>query len=555
MIKKCTKRYSLFQYRTTSNSIFVLLITVVITSSAFLPLSLTTVSAFTIPGTQLCSTFLTNNSKNTRCVGGDGGATNRMKMSFENEINLQTPTKYIRVQPRNVRGNRRIFELQTAVGTLTKTFPNGEICNVDLHAMLHFGDYDYFHFYNNQQAFGNKYEKVFYELILSQDMLLSQPDGTRILKSTGDYRYPNPIEPPPSDEAIANSYNLNCQINIVNYTQPDWIHCDITKEKLDDLRSTEKKLSTVTNPVQEYISALFRASTPSSSAASSSSSSSPNASRLFSNLFLPGNSLVIVLRLLSWIFSPSPEIVILLLDWSSLIDPKPTGMISTIFIPAIESLVSGNVMEAKRLIFAQLLASSQTAGGTDLIVVRRRNGIALKILIDSIEKKVVENETTTRTTTLGSTNNNALLYGAMHCQDLQSRLEKMGYTLSKIEWRNAWSTSVSSFGTPTTATTTTGENNSSSKRLTEEKMGENSNTNTTISVGLVFVLLYLLVGALDWIATIQSVLNLFGEGLLSDSVAVAIFYLIRHVSLYVGLAKFVVEWDGEANVFSGGTSR
>lgn len=69
-------------------------------------------------------------------------------------------SKYIRIQPRNVRGNRRVFELQTAVTTLSKTLPNGGTATVDLHSQLHFGDDSYFQFYNEKE-FQDKYNQVF----------------------------------------------------------------------------------------------------------------------------------------------------------------------------------------------------------------------------------------------------------------------------------------------------------------------------------------------------------------------------------------------------------
>jgi hypothetical protein len=68
--------------------------------------------------------------------------------------------KYIRIQPRNVRGNRRTFELQTAVTTISKTLLNGDTSTIDLHSQLHFGDDSYFKFYN-EDDFQSKYDQIF----------------------------------------------------------------------------------------------------------------------------------------------------------------------------------------------------------------------------------------------------------------------------------------------------------------------------------------------------------------------------------------------------------
>ena len=82
------------------------------------------------------------------------GSALRMKLGSSNDI------KYIRIQPRNVRGNRRAFELQTAVTTLSKVLPNGDVSAIDLHAQLHFGDDVYFQLYN-EENFQSKYDQVF----------------------------------------------------------------------------------------------------------------------------------------------------------------------------------------------------------------------------------------------------------------------------------------------------------------------------------------------------------------------------------------------------------
>ena len=76
--------------------------------------------------------------------------------------------KYIRINKKKKRGNRDIFELQTAVTTFTKNVGDGgsggstggERSVIDLHSQLHFGDEDYFSFYNTD-SFGETYETVF----------------------------------------------------------------------------------------------------------------------------------------------------------------------------------------------------------------------------------------------------------------------------------------------------------------------------------------------------------------------------------------------------------
>ena len=73
----------------------------------------------------------------------------------------KTPLKFLRIRPRRSRNNkRRIFELQTAVATMTKKLDDGTEIKVDLHAQLHFGEKGYFQFYNDAQ-FDDEYDNVF----------------------------------------------------------------------------------------------------------------------------------------------------------------------------------------------------------------------------------------------------------------------------------------------------------------------------------------------------------------------------------------------------------
>lgn len=467
--------------------------------------------------------------------------------------------KYIRIQPRNVRGNRRVFELQTAVTTLSKILPNGETATVDLHSQLHFGDESYFDWYNHE-AFGSKYDTIFYELIVSNNMLQAKANGSKYLQSypqsSGKNR--NPVAPTPADEQTANSYGLSCQLNIIDYTKQNWVHCDTTREEYHSIISDSNTngshntndpiwalASTATAPLQEYMSALFRPSTPST--ASSNGISRISSRRLFSNLFLDGDSLATLFRLLLWFFSPSPEVSILLLDWSTVQDPKPTGMISPIFIPVMEALLTGNIVEARKLVFAQLLVSGQTAGGRDSNLVRKRNSVAMQKMMDCIESG---DGSVSNNSGNASSHKNALLYGAMHCQDLQSRFQKMGYNVSNVEWRAAWSVSLP---------TVLGNGKELSQRVankSEQRVGGNSWGNFAligdpkdIAIGLVLVPLYLLIGGLDWIGTIQDISQSMEGGSLLDAGAISIFYIMRHLAMYLGLSKFVVEWDGEVKLF------
>jgi len=428
---------------------------------------------------------------------------------------------------------------------MSKVLPNGETSVVDLHSQLHFGDDLYFDFYN-KDSFQTKYDHVFYELIVSDHMLQTNPNGSQYLEplENASLKNRNPVAPPPTDENTAQSYGLNCQLNVIDYTKKKWIHCDATREEYQTIISNSDSssntntntnapiwamASTATAPIQEYTSALFRPLTPST--ANPNGVSGFSSQRLFSNLFLDGDELATFFRLLLWSFSPSPEVSILLLDWSSLVDPKPTGMISPIFVPVMEALLTGNLVEARQLVFAQLLVSGQTSGGRDLLLVRERNSVAMEKFMNSVDDE--------------SKSRNALLYGAMHCQDLQKRFEKLGYSVSNVEWRTAWSTSVPTFGTDQSIAPAI---QTANEKRSWGNFAFSGNAND-IAIGLVLVPLYLLIGGFDWIATVKDIAQSLDEGSIVDGFAIAAFYLMRHLAMYLGLSKFVVEWDGEVKLF------
>jgi hypothetical protein len=87
----------------------------------------------------------------------------------------------------------------------------------------------------------------------------------------------------------------------------------------------------------------------------------------------------------------------------------------------------------------------------------------------------------------------------------------MGFKDTKKSWRTAWS-------------------------VTE-------NEEETILPALFAALgLYLLVGALDWVGMMGEVSQGWIDNDYLECGAVAGFYLFRHVLLYLGLSKFLVDW-------------
>lgn len=432
--------------------------------------------------------------------------------------------KFIRIRPRTVRGSRQSFELQTAVTTFERRNRNGERQTIELHAQLHFGTEPYFEYYNSKD-FASRHDRVHYELLVDQDLMAvkdglrylpASPDGGRVLMSSA------------SDANTAAQYGLTCQVDVMDFTHKNWVHADLTRQELLRQSRNENVLGQAeseplwalastapTWPGAEAVSALFRPSTPSTPL------SSPVTRRLFSNLFLPGNSLAALFRALFWVAVPSPELSVMVLDWSSIL-PRPTGGISQVALPVLQCLLTGNIQEARQLVFGQMIAGGQSGSDKETLLVGKRNDHALQVLQTSLDRD--------------GCHSMALLYGGLHCQDLHRKLLGMGFAPTKTQWRTAWSVIVPSFGT----------GSGKSGRL---ESFASSSSPEAVAVGLVVLPMYLLVGGLDWIGTLHDLAAAVDAGHFVDASLDVTLYLVRHVMLYLGLTKFVVEWDGGVSLF------
>ena len=485
-------------------------------------------------------------------------------------VQKAAPRRYVRIEAKGTESSspsrKRRYEIQTAATTFAKVDPatGKRTASVDLHAQLHYGTPAYYAFYNDPEGFNAKYDRMHYELVVGQDMVENLSHNgyiRRIQPSPGGL---SPIMASPSDVNLARGYDLKCQADMINYAQKDWVHADLTREEFvsETQRYQQQKMNKANSaeesgagsepssteplwalastaavfPGSELVTALFRPSTPSTGA----SSSVAVARRLFSNLFLPGDALAGIIRALLWMLSPAPELSVLLLDWSSL-TPRPTGGISPIALPVMECLLSGNVREARKLVFGQMVVSGSGGQSTDVdtnaILINKRNERAMDVLQTSIERDGCKS--------------NALLYGASHCLDLQRRLQADGFVPVKTEWRTAWTVDVPPFGLGG------GNGGRGSKDMLPAFVSEltSSSSSNGIAVALVVLPVYLAIGGFDWLATIGEVGGALDKGEVGDGLLEVALYLVRHVALYLGLAKFVVEWDGQNSLFGNDIDR
>lgn len=379
------------------------------------------------------------------------------------------------------------WKMQTKV----TTFQRGNQ-TVELHAQLHFGDEDYFNYYNSAD-FDQKYESVHYELLVDEQLLKYEH---------GNWRLSSPIMASPNDQVLAQQYGWNCQVSSIDYTNPKWVHADLTREEF--VKLADKKGDSSSQPLWQLASP--QASSAVAEAMSALLVGPPTLSystrllkrRLFTNLFLPGDALANNLRALLWMTIPTPELSIILLDWSSLLKGgvNPNAL-SEVALPILSSLTKFNINSVRRFLFGQVLVSSATSSESDSwsLLVTKRNDHALGVLTNTI----AEDKAST-----------ALLYGSSHCPELHAKLKKMGFQPMQSTWRTAWSVQE----TP----------------------------DVDFPALVVLPILYLGVGALDWIGMLGDVSQAWMDHQYVDASVDAGLYLARHALLYLGLSKFLVDW-------------
>lgn len=465
---------------------------------------------------------------------------------------------------------------------------------MELHSQIHFGDESYFNYFNDERQFGSLHDKVLYELIVEDKFLQkSNNKNVRTLLPTVDNL--NPIAPTAADRNTASQYGLQCQVDGIQYCRENWIHADVTRQEFLHLLENEEESQTSSNdnqqqqqqqplwalasttstyPNSEAFTALLRPLTTTTNSASVHLTR-----RLFTHLFLPGDALSGWIRAILWFGVPAPELSILLVDWSSLSyigrgkrrrsqggndtsEDKGIAPISPIAAPVLLSLLTGNWGTARRLVFGQVLVGGQSSEDTSKngVLIEKRNEHAMNVLRETLRMESEKDNDPD-----GSAERQrriALLYGAGHCRDLHSRLEEEGYMPVRTEWRTAFRASAPKWGDyfnvdrDFSKTNKSAEGISSGTSFSSElsQFGEGVISSLSTSalesaaVGLVVLPLYLLIGGLDWVSTLQELGSAFENGQYLDGFASAFLYLVRHVALYVGLSKFVIDWGGDNGI-------
>lgn len=389
---------------------------------------------------------------------------------------------------------------------------------VELHSQLHFGESEYFSYYNSP-AFSTNHDAILYELLVDQDLLTPQ----RRLRADAP-----PIGATDSDRAVARQYGWDCQANVIQYAQPKWIHADLTRQEFIERLSTKHDASQ-RRPLWQLAQGTRTSSwTPPAAMEAATAllvgpplvaSSSQTYSSIKSFTETPGVSILNLFRSILWITIPAPEVSILLLDWSiysllnnanSSSNNNSAATLSQIALPLINAAVQGHFQVVKQLVFGQVVVQlannnvHDASSSNNSLLIEQRNERAMAVLRQQrqLNQRI------------------ALLYGCNHCADLHQRLLAEGFAPVKTEWRTAWSVRL-----PTTTTEPA--------------------IKATLAVGLLLPL-YFLLGGIDWIGAWHAVAKASEQQHWQDATLEAGLYLTRHVFMYVALSKYLLDWNTSA---------
>ena len=323
---------------------------------------------------------------------------------------------------------KEIWKMQTAV----TTFRKGDQ-TVELHAQQHYGDADYFRYWNSEDEFNNRQDSVLFELLVDDELLEYK---------RGNWCVTQPIMASSNDQLFAQNLGLQCQASIIDYTNPKWSHADLSRQEFAKL-ATEKnkeKTNTGSESLDYNNTPLWKLASPDSSSTAAEavaalmvgppslnySTQNARKRRLFTNLFLPGGQLAFALRAILWMTVPAPELSIILLDWSSLLQggSNPSAL-SEVALPILTSLVKFDLNQMRRFLFGQVVMSSKSNGssnGKDAstswnLLVIDRNDHALSVLNRKLEEKDV--------------NSVALLYGVRNTCFISSTVLRTNKTYSQ----------------------------------------------------------------------------------------------------------------------------
>ena len=427
--------------------------------------------------------------------------------AFESTTIRNASTTVATIPSRHIRwysDSENTWALQTAVTTWKRPTNDQK---VELHAMVHFGDESYYQAYNDPEF--SKDRTVIYELLLDDSMLTTEGNHRRVA---------NPLGASLVDRNTAARYGWSCQVDVLDYQRPQWRHADWTRgEFLQALYEKQQKHADLGLPAWRQVHASPSAAAEAATAwlvGPPTMSDRDSRRRLFSNLFLPGSNFAQVLRLTLWMTVPAPELSILLLDWSSTTSSRNVWQASwsPVLRFVLQAITSARLDIIQRLAFGQVLITGSRPSGAQqnnvgqYLLIQGRNQQALTVLDQTLQ----ENDK----------NDVAILYGSSHCPDLSQSLRQRGFVPQSTAWRTAWSVQLDGY--------------------------HNNEAISSVPFWMLPAALYLVASGTDWLASWQAVGNASDDP--GQMALLAAAYGVRHVLLYLGISKVVLDWQRPGGV-------
>ena len=221
---------------------------------------------------------------------------------------------------------------------------------------------------------------------------------------------------------------------------------------------------------------------------------------------------------------PLSELSLLLIDWSR-VEPSAGGVPQVLY-PILENLLAFNILEAKKIAFAQSILSGVSDSGdlggeamSDVAIrVKARNEAACSSLRGFIDEYNDEDSNTAKYKSKYDNNNNnnnndsiaekdtplkiAVLYGSYHILDLRNRIKMLGFSEIDDARNNNYdrlnSMTVWEMSYPNIFNKSNGDLCNGVKLGGKINKGSAPVNYSQIFVSIVTVVLYLIVGALDW---------------------------------------------------------
>ena len=393
--------------------------------------------------------------------------------------------------------NENRIKFETNILSFKLEHENKKKITLDVFPILHIGSQSYF---DALETRASTYDIVLFELITSTKNTVFQ-NNKRHRRSLVIDVYS------PKAESIAHQFNFMTQL-CMKLRKPNWYIADLDAETINNLESERKDIV-----YRKYLRNKLEGRGGSSK-----------------NTLFPENVdtfFIVLLRSVLW-FTPCPELGLLLIDWSR-VEPSAGGLPQVLY-PILENLLTFNILEAKKIAFAQSILSGVSDSGdlggeamSDVdIRVKARNEAVYSSLCGFIDEYTSDSESNSndlmkeKSLQVGKidssygggsrddkTLNIAVLYGAYHILDLRQRIRMLGFAEvddntrdscdEKIHTMTVWDMTY-----PNVFYKDSHNSSVPDASSIKSKVISSSNVTPQIVLSIVSILLYLVVGALDW---------------------------------------------------------